>query len=346
MGNSEWPLVSIVIPCRNEERFIGRCLDSLMESDYPMDRIEIIVVDGMSTDGTRQVLDRYAGICPALTVLENPGGQTPVGLNIGIRRAQGACVVILSSHASIDRSYLSKAVSAVSNCIADCVGGIMTTIPGGESWTSRSIALALSCVFGVGNAHFRTGAIAPRFVDTVPFGCYRRGVFDEIGLFHEGLTRNQDIEFNLRLRRAGGKILLAPDIISHYHARPTLKGLFVQNFWNGYWVLYSMRFAPLPFSWRHLVPLCFVTALMGSALLALGSGPGLLPLALTLGLYAMGNAAFSIATAVRTDLRHLPFLAVSFIALHVSYGIGSLWGLLRLMTAGLGRGIRVAKETA
>jgi len=331
MENKDFPFVSIIIPCRNEEKFIGKCLDSIIAQNYPKERIEVLVVDGRSTDRTREVVKGYTQKCPFIRLLDNPKKITPVAMNIGIKGAKGDCILILSSHSKIDTNFVQKNILNLQKYHVDCVGGIIITFPASKSLLSQSIALALSHPFGVGNAYFRIGSKKPKFVDTVPFGCYKKGVFEKIGSFNENLARNQDIEFNLRLKKAGGRILLVPDIVSYYHARATLRALAKQNFWNGFWVIYSTKFAHMPFSIRHLVPFIFVMSLGISLLYSLFYHPFIYLFAFIIGLYFAVNVFFSFKIALKESFKYFPALILSFTTLHFSYGIGSVWGVIRLI---------------
>lgn len=328
---NNFPFVSIIIPCRNEEKFIAKCLDSIIANDYPKDKIEILIVDGMSEDETRDIVREYAQKYPFIKLLNNNKKITPVALNFGINQANGEIIFTLSAHVIYEKDYISKCTKYLSEYGADDVGGIMKTVPENDTILGKAIIFALSNKFGVGNSYFRIGSKEPKFVDTVPFGCYRREVFEKIGLFNENLVRNQDIEFNLRLKKAGGKILLAPDIVSYYYARSNLKGLFRQNFLNGFWVIYSNKFAKTPFSLRHLVPFVFVFSLIGSLLLSIFWLPFIALFFGIFGIYLLANIFFSLKLAVKNGLHLFPLIVVSFFALHFSYGIGSLWGLIRLV---------------
>jgi glycosyltransferase involved in cell wall biosynthesis len=219
----EIPFVSIVIPCRNEEGFIGACLESLLKGDYPQDRLEVLVVDGMSCDGTRKIVASHLQGNPCIRVLDNPSKTTPVAMNLGIRASRGDVVIIASAHARFDRKYITRCVEAIRRYGADNVGGIMRMLPREPGLTGNAIALSLSHRFGVGNSYFRIHTDEPRWVDTVFGGCYRREVFQRVGFFNEKLARSQDMEFNRRLKKAGGKTLLAPDIVCYYYARSDLK---------------------------------------------------------------------------------------------------------------------------
>jgi glycosyltransferase involved in cell wall biosynthesis len=327
------PLVSIIIPCRNEEKFIDKCLHSIISNDYSKDNIELLVVDGMSEDNTRAIVKEYVKKYQYIKLIDNPDKIAPCALNIGIKNAKGEIIMRMDAHTHYEHGYIGKCIKSLQEYNADNVGGVCITLPSDVTLVSQSIALALSHRFGVGNVYFRIGSKEPRHVDTVPFGCYRRGVFDEIGLFNENLVRNQDLELNLRLKRAGGNILLVPDLVSYYHARSNFKDLFKQNFWNGFWVIYGSKFAKIPFSLRHLVPLFFVLSLAGSLLLSLLYNPFIYLFVFMMGLYVTVNLFFSLRLSFKHNIKYLPFLIISFFTLHFSYGAGSLWGGIRLLSA-------------
>jgi glycosyltransferase involved in cell wall biosynthesis len=329
----EVPFVSIIIPCRNEEKFISICLNSIIEQDYPKDKIEVLVVDGMSDDGTREIIEKHIRNSVSIRMFDNPGRIVPKALNIGIKNVRGEIIIRMDAHNIYEKDYISKCIKYLYEYKADNVGGIWITLPGTNTLVSRSIALSLSHPFGVGNAYFRTGLLTPRETDTVPFGCYRKEVFGKIGNFNENLVRNQDIEFNLRLKKAGGKVLLVPDIVSYYHARSTLKSLFRQNFLNGFWVLYSIRLGKLPFSLRHLIPFLFAVSLTGSLCLSFFSKFFSYLFAFIFCLYLSVNSFFSFKLSLKYGLKYFPALVASFAVLHISYGLGSLWGITRLIAS-------------
>lgn len=206
------PFATVIVACRNEEKYIQACLDSLIAQDYPKDRMEIFVVDGMSEDRSRAIADDYALRYPHVRILQNLRLITPCALNIGIRAAKGDYILVMGAHAVYQSDYVSLCVRNAESSHADNVGGILNTMPASDSPQAKAIALALSHPFGAGNARFRVGLAKPEWVDTVFGGCYRRDVFQRIGLFNERLVRSQDMEFNTRLKNAGGKILLVPDI--------------------------------------------------------------------------------------------------------------------------------------
>lgn len=325
------PKISIIVPCRNEGKYIDGCLASIIAGDFPQSQMEVLIVDGMSDDGTRNWIRKYSQNYHFIKLLNNPQKTTSAALNIGVQMAIGDYIIILSSHAEIEKKFIGANVDALEEYAADCVGGVITTLPAIHTLLAQSIALALSHPFGVGNSYFRIGSLRPKYVDTVPFACYRREVFKRIGLFDEALVRNQDIEFNLRLKKAGGKILLNPKIISYYHARPNLKELFKQNFDNGFWVIFSLRFAKLPFSIRHIVPCVFVLALLSSFAASLIYWPFIYVLAFAIVIYAITAILVSCKLSLQKGFKYFPFLILTFFALHFSYGLGSLWGMVKVL---------------
>ncbi len=325
--------VSIIIPCRNEEKYISQCLDSIMSNTYSKDKIEILVVDGMSDDQTRTIIKNIADKHSCVKFFDNPKRIVPPAMNIGIKNAKGEIIMRMDAHNTYKKDYISNCVQNLKTYNADNVGGICVTLPGDNSNIAKAIALALSHYFGVGNAFFRIGLKEPREVDSVPFGCYKKEVFEKIGLFNEQLVRNQDIELNLRLKRNGGKILLVPDIVSYYHARSTLKDLAKNNYWNGFWVIFSMNFAKMPFSSRHLIPFCFVLSISASLMLSLIHRFFFFSFVLILGLYCFVNTFYSFKLSLRHGLKHFPALTAAFSTLHFSYGVGSIAGLIKYISS-------------
>lgn len=323
--------VTIIMPCYNEEKYVGRCLDSIIAQDYPKDKLEVLAIDGKSTDKTREIVKKYTREYPFIKLLDNPKRIQTFATNIGLKNAKGDVIIRMDAHAKYPKDYIPKSVCWLKKSEADCVGGILITQSGANTLIAKTIALILSHPFGVGNTYFRIGSKEPRFVDTVPFGCYKKKVFEKIGLFNENLVRNQDIEFNLRLKKAGGKILLVPDIVSYYYARSTLKVLAKNNFQNGFWVIYSNKFTKMPFSLRHLVPFVFMLSLMGSSVLSLFYKPFIYLFCFITGLYLIANIFFSFKISLKNGLRYFPFLVLSFVTLHFSYGFGSLWGVIKLL---------------
>lgn len=325
------PFLSVVIPCWNEARFIAGFLDSVLGNTYPADRMEILIADGYSDDGTREVVRRYAHRDARVHLVDNPGHSKPAGLNRAIRRARGDVIIRLDVHADYPPDYLERCVRGLMDHPgADNVGGIRLSRARDQTPLGRAIAASTTSVFGAGNSRYRTGSSGPQWVDTVFGGCYRRSVFDRIGLFDEKLTRAQDREFNQRLRAAGGQILLLPDITCTYYARSDLREFGSWTFEAGYWPFHASRLVGRWIgSWRNVVPAGFVVAL--------ATGAALSPVSrtarrLTGGVLAVYGSA-AVVFAVRSAREHRdPGLAATlpavFLATHVIYGIGSLRAIL------------------
>lgn len=328
------PLVSVVIPCRDEARFIGRCLDAVLASEYPSSKLEAIVADGMSRDGTRECVAAYTARDSRVRRIDNPAGITPAALNLAIEAAQGDVILRLDARAEIAPEYIARAVKHLDLWNADCVGGMMRTRAEGSGKFAEPIRIALTHPFGVGDSHFRTGSGAPRWVDTVYGACWRREIFDRVGWFNERLERSQDIEFSSRLRRAGGKILASPEMHITYHARGTFCEFWRQNWTNGVWaVLPWARSSGLVVRWRHLAPLALVTALTATAATGLWTGIGWLAAAAS-GPYLALNLAASIHAAWKERRASLVLqMPVVFASLHLAYGLGSVWGCVRVAVA-------------
>lgn len=322
------PFVSIVVPCRNESRFIGQCLDSILANDYDAGRMEVLVVDGASDDGTQDVVLDYARRDPRVRLLHNARRITPAALNVGIRAASGEVIMRMDAHNEYPSTYVSSLVHWLERSGADNVGGIWITRPSAESAVARAIAVGLSHPFGVGNSYFRIGSTDPRWVDNVPFGCYRRAVFDKIGLFDEDLVRNQDDELNLRLVRSGGRILLVPSIVSYYHARGTLQKLARMNYQYGYFKPLVIRKIGAVMTVRQVVPATFVLSLLSSALMAPVSGVATAAFWTILGAYTLASAGSAVGTARRDGLRPAAALMAVFPVMHVAYGVGFLRGIV------------------
>ncbi len=325
---NERPFVSVLIPIRNEAGFIARSLGAVLAQDYPHDRMEVLVADGMSTDETRQKIAEVAQRCPQIpvTILDNPGKFVPTGLNLAVQRAQGAVIVRVDGHTIIEPTYVSECVAALERSGADNVGGRMTasgTTPFGEA-----VALATSSPFGVGGARFHYSD-KEEWVDTVYMGAWPRATLERIGKFDEELVRNQDDEFNYRLLSQGGKILLSNRIRSQYFNRGSLRTLARQYFEYGYWKVRVMQKHPNQIRPRQLVPAVLVAVIMG--------GMALMPVnriirylwLLAVAVYSVGNVAASCSLAARHGWRHLRWLPVAFGTLHFSYGAGFLFGLIQ-----------------
>ena len=326
------PLVTAVIPCRNEVRYIGPCLDSLIRCDYPKDRLEVLVCDGLSDDGTRDVVAGYAARYSFIRLVDNPRRITPCAMNAGIREARGDVIMPMGAHALYSPSYISQLVAALEETGADNVGGVLVTLPANETPLARALAVGLSHRFGVGNSYFRIGTAERRHVDTVPFGCYRRPVFDRIGLFDEELVRNQDDELNARLLKQGGRIMLIPEVVSHYYARGSLGQVARMFYQYGYFKTLAAWKVGRIMTVRQLVPAVFVVALAVSGALALVLPPARIAVAAIAGAYVAAALASAALAVRRHGVRCAAALLLVFPTLHCSYGLGSVTAVLERVT--------------
>jgi len=327
------PFVSIIIPCRNEEKFIGKCLDSIIANDYPKDRLEVFVVDGRSEDSTRQILQSYGDAHEYITLLDNPKRITPCAFNIGINCAKGEVIILMGSHSTYKEDYISNCVACLRKYNAENVGGIVKILPRNETRFGKAIVQAMSHPFCTGPAYYKTGVDRPRWVDTVFGGCYRKDVFERIGLFNEALARGQDMEFNVRLRKAGGRILLMPSIISYYYPRSSFMSFCRHALRNGVWAIYPLKFTNhIPVSGRHFVPLLFVVSLVTTGALSFLSYWFLWLFGLILGSYTILTLYFSVKLAIQErEVSYSVTLPVVFSAFHFCYGLGSIWGAIKLL---------------
>jgi len=322
------PFVSIIIPCRNEENYIARCLDSVLSQDYPGDKLEILLADGMSTDGTPQIILDYEKKHPSIRYFQNPKKIVTMGLNILIKQAKGELIARMDAHTEFPKDYISKCVKYIQEHNVDNVGGIILTLPGNNTLRAKAIALAMSSPFGVGNSYFRTGVKEPRLVDTVPFGCFRREVFDRIGLFDEDMVRSQDAEFNLRLIKNGGKILLVPEIVSRYYARDSFIKMITMYAQYGYFKSLSAAKLGKIMGIRQMIPALFVASLMVLFLGSLFVKPLIWLFLFELSLYLTANIFFSIKISSKNSLLLTPILAWSFALIHFTFGFNYLRGII------------------
>lgn len=328
----EKPVVSVIIPVRNEEKFISKCLAGIISQTYSIDKLEVLVIDGLSDDDTAEIVEQYSKRYPQIKLLKNNKKITPVAMNIGIKNATGNYIMFSGAHSEFPEDYIEKCIHHIEESGADNVGGIVKTKPRENTLMGKVIAEVLSSPFGVGGAKFRTGTDKPVEVDTVPFGFYKREVFDKIGLFNEKLVRNQDIDLNLRLKRAGGKIILFPDIQLTYFARSTLRELWINNFGNGFWVIYGSKFSKIPFSTRHLIPLLFVSSLIITGILSFFFHLFFVLFVVIAALYSITNIFFSIKISSKFKNWKAIFLSIFvFLILHISYGLGSLAGAIKML---------------
>lgn len=321
--------ISVIVPCKNEKNFIESCIHSILNTKYPTEQIEIIVADGMSDDGTREILQGLALKYANIRIIENQKKITPAALNLGIQHASGELIMIASAHSSFPEEYIPVLVEKMVELNADVVGGIMLTKVKNSTPKSMAIAKVLSAKLGVGNSLFRIGVLKPKMVDTVPFGIYKREVFDDAGLYNEALIRNHDIELSKRILKAKKKIFLIPDVSCNYFARDTFKGLALNNFRNGYWNMLTVYITKMfsSLSLRHFIPMIFILSLIiPISLVWISKFFIIIPLSV-FGLYNLVILYECIRK--KDDSTSLYLLIIAFYSLHFSYGLGSLIGFFR-----------------
>ena len=326
------PFVSILLPVRNESIYIERVLQALLNQDYP-GKMEILIADGMSTDGTRTIIQKIAREHPEMDirVLDNPQKIVPTGLNIALREARGEFILRVDGHTVIAPDYVRQCVELLSRTKAENVGGRMNA--SGHNMFGKAVALATSTPFGIGNARFHYSN-QEEWVDTVYMGAWPRRIFETIGMFDEELVRDQDDEFNCRLRENGGRILLSPRIHSQYTVRSSSGALWKQYFQYGFWKVRVLQKHPRQMSIRQFVPPLFVIAIVFS----IGLGvfylnypkPVILAAALLVPVsYLIASIIFSLNIAKKHGWQYFSYLPIVFATLHVSYGLGFLMGLIR-----------------
>jgi len=321
-------IASIIIPMMNEERFIGRCLETILSNDFPIEQCEILVLDGRSKDRSRKIVEEKAVKFPSIRLLDNPLGSVPTAMNIGIRAAKGEYILRVDAHSEYPPNYIRTCLEELARTGADNVGGRWITKAGAESLVARAIALTTQHPLGVGNAAYRLGR-GDCFVDTVPFGSYRRELFERIGPYREDLVRNQDYELNCRIRKAGGKIYLSSKINIVYFNVPTFSRFMRQAFNNGIYVAHMWFLNPASFCWRHGAPLLFVVGLLAGLGLSVFSTSFQTILVLVLALYFLTTLLASMQIAVRRGIKFLPVLPGLFLSYHLVYGAGTIVGLAR-----------------
>lgn len=317
------------MPVRNEGSYIHRSLRSVLAQDYPAELLEIIVADGMSTDGTREIIREMMSAHPCVTLVDNPRLVAATALNAAMAGARGEIIVRVDGHCEIATDYVTNCVRHLMHDGVDGVGGSVETV--GESETAKAIAAAMSSTFGVGGSAFRTTHGRTMLVDTIPFPAYTRQIVEAAGQYDETLVRDQDDEYNYRIRKLGGRLLLADDVRSRYYSRAGLTSLWRQYYGYGFWKARVLRKHPRQMKARQFAPLAFVVCLLIGAALSPFSSRARRMLAAVILAYvgASGVASWRVANA--TDPRYLPVLPAAFAAMHLSYGAGFLVGNARVL---------------
>jgi succinoglycan biosynthesis protein ExoA len=321
------PFVTIIMPVRNESACMWEGLTAIVEQDYSLARMEVLIADGMSMDNTRSIIHDFAVRYPQLQlhILDNPGKIVPTGMNAALCEAKGEIVVRVDGHTILAPDYIRQCVETLQRTGADNAGGRMNSTS--SNAFGEVVALATSMSFGIGDGHFHYSN-EEEWVDTVYMGAWPRPVFKKIGLFDEELVRDQDDEFNYRLRAAGGGILLSPKIKSQYVVRGTPGALWRQYYQYGYWKVRVLQKHPRQMSARQFVPPAFVLSLLASGMFAISAPLRALSL-LVPSLYVVANATASLRAASRNGWKYFVLLPVVFSILHLSYGLGFLVGLVK-----------------
>jgi succinoglycan biosynthesis protein ExoA len=330
----EWPTVSIIIPCYNESTCLNKCLDSIIASDYDFNRAEIIIVDGMSDDGTREIIENYCRRYHFIRLIDNIRRLKPAGSNLGIEASSYEYVLIMDGHTAYPPDYIKKVIRGSAETKSDNYGGIVEVLPQENTMMGRTLAAVNTSPFAVGNAHYRIGSKEVRQVDTVPFGCFKRTLFNRIGMFHPDLPRAEDRDMNARIKASGGTIYLDPSVKCQYFIRSRLLDYLKWIHASGYWVFYANHYTPVRFrSWRNYVPLLFLLYCIVLVAACFLTPPVVVSIiSIPLVLYVLLNMFFSCRIAVRTKEPMSAVLALFvFPMTHMAYGRGSLRGILRLI---------------
>jgi len=325
------PLVSIIVPCYNEEKTIHHLLEAVIAQTYPLAQMELIISDGQSTDRTRDVIEQFRRKHKGLNlqVVENTARTIPSGLNLAIRHARGEYIIRLDAHSMPIPEYVERCVAAHQAGRGDNIGGVWDIRAGADTWEARSISLAAAHPLGAGDAMYRLNA-KEGATDTVPFGSFRRELIDRIGSFDETLLANEDYEFNTRIRQGGGVVWLDPSIRSVYFSRATFAQLAIQYWRYGFWKWRMLQRYPQTLRLRQAMPPLFVLSLIVLSVLSLWVAPAVYLLVVQIGLYLfmLGGAGAQQAFTKR-KLYLFWGLPIAIMTMHLAWGAGFLWSAIR-----------------
>lgn len=324
MGNSK---ISVIIPMRNEEKYIGKCLDSILDSDYENGNLEILIIDSISEDKSAEIVCTYQLEFPNIKLFKNKNIFTPFAFNIGISNSTGNYIFIVSAHCEYDNDYFSMLVKYAEKLDADAVGAVSKTVILNITKTSLAIKEVLSHKFGVGNSYFRIGANSIKEVDAIS-GCYHKSVFKKYGAYNEKLIRNQDIELNKRIKNGGGKLYLIPYTSYSYYVREHFTDLAKNNYSNGFWNMltayYTKSFTSL--SLRHFIPLLFILSLLVPLITSIVYPSFIWVAVVSLFSYYLLIISTSAMINFKKRTGNFIHLIICFSVLHLSYGAGSITG--------------------
>ena len=324
--------ISIICPIYNESKYIASCLESILAQDYSREKMEVLLIDGMSKDNTKEIVKTYTESYPFIKLLDNPGKIVPHALNIGIKASRGEIIIRLDAHCIYPTNYFTVLVDQLIRLKADNVGGVWNTLPAKKTIVCKSIAIGSSHKFGIGNSLHKIGTKKTISTDAVPFGCFRREIFDRIGFFDTDLIRNQDDEFNGRIIKNGGKIYLIPNIVIDYYARDKVSKMAKMFYQYGLFKPLVNKKLGSPTTVRQFFPLMFVSGLIFGPVLGVFIHPIFLALFFTVFLYLLFSLYFSIIESIKQkDIRFLFFLPYIFFVIHFSYGWGYLVGIMKFL---------------
>lgn len=320
------PFVTVMVPTLNEAKYIIVCLESIWLQDYPSDHCEVLIIDGGSTDGTREMAENFASERPNWRVLDNPGRTQSKAFNLGLRQSHGEIFVRMDAHAFYPADYLRLCVETLQHTGAANVGGTCNILPGGPGLIAASIAAVNKLPFGTGGSQHRVGG-AEGPTDTIAFGAFPRAVFDLVGPMNERLRIGEDKELNTRLRIAGMTCYFQPDIVATYFARETLMGFLWQMHSHGRCLIPSLRINIRSCSLRHAIPAAFVLAILLLALAGCYSRPAWYVATILLTIHLLASVVVSVRVCLQHGWSYILVLPWLFLLTHLSYGIGSLHGI-------------------
>ena len=324
------PSVSIIIPCFNEQTTIRKLLEAIYAQTFPRADLEVVIADGISTDGTRAEIAAFSDLHPDLhiAVVDNLKRHIPAGLNCALKEALGEIIVRLDAHSMPYPNYIELCVAGLEAGLGENVGGVWEIRPSAETWVAKSIAVAASHPLGVGDASYRYAGKSAQ-VDTVPFGAFKRDLLALIGFFDETLLSNEDYEFNARIHKAGGIVWLDPSIRSVYFARARLSELGKQYFRYGFWKWRMLRRYSNTLRWRQGLPPVFVFSLIGLGILGIFLPFFRVLLAAEIILYAFSLTGAGVQAAFKHKKYFLVFgLPLAISCMHISWGMGFLWSMI------------------
>ncbi len=328
MENSPRPLISVVIAMRNEEHYIGKCIDSFLNQTLPKVLFEIIVVDGKSNDDSKNIVKEYQAEFkePVIRLYENPKEKQAAGWNIGFKVSNAKYVLMMGAHTIVEKDFLFQNIELHNNHDVPCTGGVVIAI--GEGNKSKAISLAFNSPFGAGNAKYWYGT-KEEFVETLAFGLYKKEVIEKVGYIDERIIRGQDWELNYRITKEYGNFLFSPKIKSYYFARTNYLNLWKRQFEAGFWKIFIIKKHPDSLLLRHLIPMMFSFGLVMSIILYL-LFKWALPLYLIIVSYLILNVSFSIIKSLKGKFLNWPKLSWAFMLIHLGYGFGAMVGLINL----------------